>query len=288
MIKNHSLGGRSVLRFASSVTSSARRCLAGILAASLAVAVFSSLTPAVSQATVINYLDMSGTTVDFTAISENTHEPGPLPLFGAPVVSGDALDFTPINFAVSALTPSTFDFLDGFLTFMAVAHPGNAIQNIQFGEGGALSVVGSGSDDTFVNVSAVGFVKVIEIDGNPLPANTAVPQIPIGLTFDFGNLGNGSWGRAADGFANGKLWTGNQLISINQELTNRGIPYVTGATKLTIALDNALYAQSSATGGAYIDKKTFFTVTFNVPEPASCLLAALGLAFGLVVSRRSR
>ncbi len=288
MIKNHSVGGRSVVCGASFVTSSTRRCLVGLMAASLAVAVFWLLTPAVSHATVINYPNMSGASVDFTAISENTHEPGPNPLFGAPVVAGDALDFTPINFAASALTPSTFDFHDGFLTFMAVAKAGNTIQNIQFGEGGALSVVGSGSDDTFVNVSAVGFVKVLQIDGAPLPVNTAIPQIPITLTFSFGNLGDGSWGRSSDGFANGQIWTGGQLINITQELIDRGIPFVQGATKVTIALDNALYAQSSATGGAYIDKKDYFTVTFNTPEPTSCLLAAFGLVAGLVVSRRSR
>jgi hypothetical protein len=288
MIKNHSLGGRFVVGIASFVSSSSRRCFAGLMAASLAAVIFSSLTPAVSHATVINYPDMSGTSVDFTAISENTHEPGPLPLFGAPVVSGDALDFTPINFASSALVGPGFDFHDGFLTFMATSKTGQSIQNIKFAEGGALSVVGTGTDQTFVSVSAVGFVKVIQIDDAPLPANTAIPLLPITLTFSFGNLGDGSWGRASDGFANGKLWTGSQLINITQELTNLGIPFVKGATKITVALDNALYAQAEETGGAYIDKKDFFTVTTNVPEPASCMLFAFGLVAGLIVSRRSR
>jgi len=288
MIKNHTLGGRSLVRVASLVTSSTRRCLVGLLAATLAVAVFSSLVPAVSHATVINYPDVSGTSVDFTAISENTHEPGPDPLFGAPIGSGDALDFTPINFASNAQPGPAFDFHDGLLTFMATAKVGSTIQNIQFAEGGGLSVLGVGTDDTFVNVSAVGFVKVIQVDGAPLPANTAIPQIPIQLSYDFGNLGNGSWGRASDGFTNGHLWTGSQMINITQELTNRGIPFVNGATKITVIVDNSLYAQAEEGAGAYIDKKDFFTVTTNVPEPASCLLVALGLVAGLVVSRRPR
>jgi hypothetical protein len=171
---------------------------------------------------------------------------------------------------------------------MAKSTPGNSIQNIKFFEGGGLGVLGTGTDDTFVNVSAVGFVKVIEIDGGPLPANTAIPTIPITLTFNFGNLGDGSWGRLSDGFTNLTLWTGEQTIDITNELSIRGIPFVKGATKITVALDNALYAQAEAGAGARIDKKDFFTVTVNIPEPASCMLLALGLVAGLIGSRRSR
>ncbi len=240
-----------------------------------------------------------GATVTYTDIRENSGtDPGLFPpnlpgtgLFGTPVVTGDALDFTPINFfARSTMGTPMFDSTDGHLTFGVVAKPNNAITNINFNEGGGLSVGGIGTDDTFVDVSAVGFVDVLEIDGHAPPG---MIQIPIDLTFSFGVAGDGTWRRVSEGFANGKLWSGSQLIDINSWLVANNVPVTYGATKIQVALDNSLYAQSEATGGAFIDKKDFggLSVTVNapnIPEPGTALLALVGCLFAAAIRRKSR
>ena len=264
-----------------------------------AVAMLASvLVSSIAVADPILYGSLSGATVDYTNIQENSGtDPGLYPpnlpglgLFGTPVVTGDALDFTPINFfARSTMGTPLFDSTDGHLTFGVVAKPGKAIKNINFNEGGGLSVGGIGTAATFVDVSAVGFVKVLEIDGSPAPG---LVQIPIDLTFSIGPGGNGTWTRA-DGFANGKLWTGAQLIDINAWLTAHSIPVTYGATKIQVALDNSLYATSETTAGAFIDKKDFggLSVTVNapfIPEPGTWLMAMIGCLYAVATRRKSR
>jgi hypothetical protein len=68
-----------------------------------------------------------------------------------------------------------------------------------------------------------------------------------------------------------------------------GQPFTLGVTKLSVDLDNALYAQSDAGTIAFIDKKDFggLSVTVNVPEPATlCMAVMLGL--GMVAWRKNR
>jgi hypothetical protein len=241
----------------------------------------------------INYGNFSGTTVDYISVEENSgtdpllfppNLPG-LGLFGAPTVAGDSLDFSPNNFfADSQFATPLFDQTDGHLTFGVNAKANHAITNINFQEGGGLSVVGFGvNDQTFVDVSAVGLINVLEIDG---AAPIGLPVIPINLTFNFGTLGNGTWARNSNGFVNGFLWIGAQAIDIKGWLNANGFPTQHGATKLTVSLDNSLYAQSELTGGAFIDKKDFGGLSITVdapviPEPATWVLGMLGcLAVG--------
>jgi len=270
MFKTSSLGGR---------------CVFGGLYAILALLAL-VVAPAVSSAAIFNYTDQIGAKIKFINISENTHS-DPLPLFGAPTVAGDSLDFSPINFFSSSLGANpVFDITDGLLKFTGMSLPGFAIENIKFAEGGALSTFGVPADNTtFVDVSAVGFLDILEVD------NISVNKIsiPIDLKFSFGPGGNGTWELGTDGFANAKKWTGSQFIDLSQELTDRGIAFTKGVTLIDVVLDNSLYAQSLyATTGAYIDKKDFFTVTTNIPEPTSCLMAFFGLVGAVVVSRRGR
>lgn len=244
----------------------------------------------------IAYPNLSGTTVDYVNIQENSGtDPGyfppnpPLGLFGTPTVAGNSLDFSPNNFFADSQFGAVPDLTDGHLTFGVNSKSGHAITNINFQEGGGVSVVGVGTDATFVDVSAVGFINVLEIDG---AAPAGLPVIPINLGFNFGAGGNGTWRRASEGFVNGFLWTGAQAIDIKGWLNANGFPTQYGATKITVSLDNSLYAQSEATGGAFIDKKDFggLSITINapvIPEPATWVLGMLGcLAVG--ARRRTR
>jgi hypothetical protein len=234
----------------------------------------------------INYGDFSGNNVDFIDVTESSQDP--LPLYGSPTVSGDALSFSPQQFsASSASSVPVSDTTDGQLTFMVMAKNGQAITDISFEEGGALNVTGlaAATDDTYVDVSAVGFITVTEVDGvgvNPL-------AIPINLLFNFGVGGNGTWRRDSEGAVNGFRWTGDEQIDITQALINAGRNVQFGATKLNINLDNILFAQSEPVGSAFIDKKLFLKIgtTIPIPEPGCLILAGCG-AVGLAVTLRRR
>jgi hypothetical protein len=242
----------------------------------------------------INYGNRVGDTVTYQMITESSptdpqyFPPNLFPpnagLFGEPVVSGDSLDFTPRNFfALSDFQAPPLDRTDGHLTFMIQAHNGNGIDNISFQEGGALSVGGFGTNQTFVDVSAVGFLQVHAIDNIPIDVET----FPINMKFNFGSnplQDNGQWRLGSEGPMNGFLWTGGQFFDIEQGLVDRGYTVNLGATKISVNLDNLLYAQSQPLAGAFIDKKDFggLTITVNVPgggipEPTSASLVALGL-----------
>lgn len=249
------------------------------------------------------YGTMSGTDITFIDVSE--HSTKPLPLFGPPItvvgppgnvfpctvgdnctVAGNTLTFSPALFqAQSASSSPVQDETDGQLKFMAQSKPGKAIENLFLKEGGRFSVSGlvGTTADTYVDVGAVGFVQVLEVDGvgiQPL-------EIPIDMVFDFGVGGNGTWRFAPEGVANSKLWTGSILVDVEQALINAGRTFTLGATKVNFNLDNVLFAQSEPTGSAAIDKKLFFIVTVNLPEPASGLLVLCGLCGLAMIRRRS-
>ena len=235
----------------------------------------------------INYGDFSGNTVEFLDVTESSDDP--LPLYGAPTVSGDSLSFSPQQFlAKSEFGSPVNDTTDGQLTFMVQADAGQAVTNISFEEGGALSVTGlsSATNDTYVDVSAIGFITVTAIDGvgvNPV-------AIPVNLTFNFGVGGNGTWRHDSEGVVNGFLWDGNQSIDVTQELIDLGLNVKFGATKLNINLDNILFAQSEPVGSARIDKKLFLKIgtTIPVPEPGCMILAGIGLVGSSLLLHRRR
>src|SRR3989304_1258041 len=126
-------------------------------------------TSGVLQAAPINYGNFMGNTVTYIDVTENSgtdpqhYPPNAFPpdpnagLFGKPIVSGDSLDFTPLNFfAISDFSVPPFDPTDGHLTFMVAAKPGKAISNINIEEGGSLRLAGFGPDVTPVDVGAIG------------------------------------------------------------------------------------------------------------------------------------
>jgi hypothetical protein len=87
--------------------------LSGILFLLVAVAL-TSQAPAAS----INYGNFSAISVDFLDVTEAANSIGDsAPLFGAPTVAGDSLDFDPVGFSASATGASGVDITDGNLRY---------------------------------------------------------------------------------------------------------------------------------------------------------------------------
>jgi hypothetical protein len=256
-----------------------------------------------AAASTINYPNPPmGNTVVYTGVSESSlTDPGPL--FGAPTVSGDSIDFNPVGFGAFAAGGGV-DLTDGQLLFTVTAKPNFAINAISFAEAGITTLAGLGTNLTHTDVSANGNLDIYEIDGVPV----SVQKVPIHLLFSPLTAAppalpgdpagtSGTFQLVADaGLGLSSLpWSGNQLINLSQILTNRGIHFTRGATKIGIDLDNGLIAQSELGTLALIDKKDFggVSITINpgpgggpdIPEPTSMVLTCLGF-LGLVGARR--
>jgi len=277
IIELQSLTGRAAL--ARKVLFANSRLGAVILAA-LAVSMVCSAVGAAP----INYGSFSGNTVDYLDVSEDANSAGDVPpLFGPPSVSGDSIDFDPVGFAASASGAFGNDLTDGNLSFMVDAHTGYAINNIQLAEAGDFTLLGFGTNATFVGVTAVGLIDIHEVDGVGIDTITrpfALAFTPSGGTF--GQLTDGGGGPLLNG-----NWSGFLSININQILTEENEPFILGATKITINLDNSLSALSEAGTSSLIAKKSFggLSVTVNVPEPTTLVLGGMVLAMGLLRRR---
>ena len=239
-------------------------------------------TSAVARSAIL-YGNFSGNTVDYIAVTEDSNSGDPLPLFGAPAVFGDSLDFDPVGFSAHASGAAGVDITDGNLTFMVVAHAGYAIENIQLSEAGDTTMAGFGTDATFTGVTASGILNINEVDGVGIP----VISVPFSLAF---TPSGGTYGLLTDG-GGGPLfnsnWQGFLFQDIEQVLINEGVPYTLGATKISINIDNTLSALSENGTSSLIAKKHFggLSVTVNIPEPSSLLLGGIVLLAGMIRRR---
>jgi hypothetical protein len=231
----------------------------------------------------IMYPDQMGSTVWFRAISEDSGT-DPLPLYGAPSVSGNSIDFNLVSFNSFSAGALGNDLTDGALTMMIEAKPGNFIPKILYEESGDFTLIGFGTDATLASVVATFFIDINEVDGNALnpPVNLQVNmQIsPSSGVYQLATLGGGP-------FQQGN-WAGSLMIDVEQALMDAGESFANGATKVTVTLDNKLATLSEDGTSAFIAKKDFGGTTITiVPEPSCMALAGMALLFP-VLARAGR
>ena len=266
IIELSSLRSRSAFSFAAKRVG--RQLLVAM--AMLSLAAFAPMAVAVP----INYGNFSGTTVDYIDVEEDTNSGDTLPLFGAPSVSGDSLDFDPVGFNAHSTGAAGVDVTDGNLNFMIMAKAGYAIDMLSLSEAGDTTLSGFGTNATFTSVTGIGNLDILEVDGVGITPKISVPInlvfTPSGGTYELGADGGG-------GPLFSTIWSGSWLKNIEQELINNNVPYTLGATKVSINLDNTLTALSEAGTFALIAKKDFggVSITVNIPEPATWLLVSV-------------
>ncbi len=229
--------------------------------------------PSLVSAASLNYGDKLGSDIIYRQVSEDSVT-DPVPLYGDPAISGNALLFTPVNFGAFASNGS-IDITDSTLTTMIEAKQGKRIKQIAFAEAGDYTLVGAGTVATSAIVRAPYFVRVVEVDGAPITPILFTSSLSFGPS-------NGDYylpGEAGSGLT----FTGSTLINVDAILANAGISGE--ATKVFFSMDNQLIATSEQGTISFIKKKTAdgVTITTVVPEPVS-LTAVAGLT--MLVRRR--
>jgi hypothetical protein len=226
-------------------------------------------------ATPINYGNFNGATVMYLNVTEDsTTDPGPL--FGAPTVSVDSLQFNPASFGSFAANGAV-DITDGTLTTMIMARPGNFITDINISEQGDYSLIGfTGNAATSARVALAAYITVTEVNGTPVTPFTGT----INGTF---NPLSGVYSLANPGFTTLAQWNGGFSFDVDALVASRGLSG--SATKVTLTFNNTLVTTSETNTNAFIKKKEIGGVVVTVPTPGSLALLGLG---GLVALRRKR
>lgn len=261
----------------------------------------------------INYGSHMGTHVTYVNVTEDSGADEPLPLFGAPTVTGNSIDFNPVGFDAMS-TGAGSDITDSNLVFMVTAKSGSRIQSITLTESGDTTLAGNvapGSMGTASAAFASGVVDIHEVDF------AGINHISVPFSFTF-NPSGGTYFLGTDG-GGGPIfhteWSGSATIPIEQILIANGfmippgpIDPEGGATKVSIDLDNVLVAVSQQGTSAIINKKDFGGLsirvnvrtepggepeglrvgTLQVPEPSTLFLAGIGVVGLLFASRWRR
>lgn len=238
-----------------------------------------------AHASTINYGDFAGTTVTYEQVTETALSPGDtVPLFGAPTISGDTLDFNPDNFVASASGAGGTDQTDGKLDFGINAISGSYIPEITLSEAGDYTL-GGFANDAFASVTATIFVDVFEVDGAPIDTISGIFSMtftPSDGDFQLSSPIDNPGGSPGIGGS----WSGSVSANINQILIDNSVGYVNGATKVGVVVDNTLLALSQEGTTAEIRKKDFkgFSITV-IPEPATSGMMVL-ISGGIFFTRR--
>lgn len=197
------------------------------------------------------------------------------PLFYAPTITEDVLDFDPKGFVASGGSGAS-DLTDGQLNFAIMTLPGAGISSLMLGESGDFSLLGTGTAATLLSAGVSAHIEILEVDGIAL-ATPITLFASSSVSFDLVNNA-------------GVLspWSNSLFVDLGAALTGNNISYQLGVTKANVVIDDLLVAISESQSTALIAKKNFTitpTIEGNpIPEPASLALFTLGAA---CVFRRS-
>jgi hypothetical protein len=219
----------------------------------------------------------SGAVTNTVRFSDFTESSGTdaTPLFHAPTVSGDTLNFDPVFTAyANGSGGNASDTTEGQLGFEVSAAGDHVIRKVQITERGDYNMLSFGNS-ALVDVTATLFVEVLEVDGKALasPVNGTAQ-----MSFD--PKADGQFLLSSFGTDSG-LWIGSLIVDLDALLADNSISYVNGATRVNLELGNTVQALAQTDTEAFIANKDLqvFALSSNIssiPEPAS-----LELLFGI-------
>jgi len=231
----------------------------------------------------INYGDLDDIPpgdVIYTQVTESSGT-DPVPLFGAPTVTVNMLDFNPAGFTANAAGGGA-DITDGQLNFGVVvpqgtfAPPTVAINSISLSEAGDFTLFGIGTAATSVAAGLFMQATITEVDG------LAVAPIIVSTSASL------SWDLLLNpGVSQG--WNLGASVDLEQAIVDAGLVFNLGVTKVDVFLNNTLLAISEPSTAAFIAKKDFVVDVSIVPEPTAAALALMAfLGLGAVIRRNGR
>lgn len=191
-----------------------------------------------------------------------------LPLFTAPTITGDDLDFDPKGFIASAADGNS-DVTDGQLNFTLQVLEGAGVLSLLLSESGDFTLFGTGTAATAVSAGLSMDIDILEVDHQPLPEPISV-FASNSIVRDL----------VTDGPVVLAPWDNGVFIEFSPILTANQIDFDLGVTRAEIVIDDQLLATSETLSIATIAKKDFRIEPelegIPVPEPAAAALLILG------------
>lgn len=216
--------------------------------------------------------DLPSGTVMYQDVQENSYtDPGPL--YGAPSLGGNLLDFDPSAFAASGLDGG-LDITDAQLnlTMMIVEiddSVASGLQSLQISESGDYSLLGLGTAVSSVSAALSVLVHIFEVDGAAItPIETFAS---VSLARDLSTHGPAALAP----------WALSLMIDFDALLGENQVEFELGVTKAELAIDNQLVAISERGSVSFIAKKDLMLqptirdgFPISVAEPSAALLLA--------------
>lgn len=221
-----------------------------------------------AQAGTISYGDFPTTSVSYENVNENTD----IGAYQAPTASDNNLSFSTLGIKAEA-TGGSMVTNNAILNFGIRANAEKSVAGLLLSESGDLNVLGSGTDATFVDVSANVTVVISEVNGTGIADITRTFSIN-----DFTPKADGTWELLTDGTTSNPtpIWDGEVFLDFAQMLSDNGYnPDNYGTTFASVTLENILIANSEGSSYANIHKKEVGGLSVEgivIPEPASAVL----------------
>jgi hypothetical protein len=231
-----------------------------------------------SQAASINYGNFNdfagGGVVQYTNVTESSATDA-VPLYQAPAVTVNLLDFDPQAFAASSVGGAP-DLTDGQLNTGFSTLLGTGITTLVIQEGGDFSLAGVGTAATSVVYGLFAKVTVQQVDGVAVTPFTVVGS----ASFNKNLIANPGTNQP---------WAAALLLDLGPALVTNGYGgYSLGVTKGELVIDNTLIALSEANTVAFLAKKDLNITPGGpldpnnvIPEPAAAVLVLVGASLGL-------
>jgi hypothetical protein len=210
-----------------------------------------------------------GINYDYLGVQETSTFGDPEPLFGAPIIVGDSLVFSPTTFSASAAGAGGFDQTGAQLQATIDSTGTGPIDQIFIDEFGEVDLSGIGTGATGAFISMSGVVTVLE-------TGAGVPCISCQIGFTGVFSPSDLYGLPGD--LGQTLFQGSVLVDVGAVYPD--------ATLAFLSFDNDMFVSSEDGTTAIMEKKPTITISI-IPEPGTFALLGGGV-LGLALRARGR